>query len=255
MCVNVFSQVQMTNRVVSEDEVVAMFDTFDEAMNVETSTQIVAGTSPMNFDAAREYCQSLDMELLSVHSEETRDEARSMCSVMNHAGSSGCWVGLHQPAGAAWEWTDGSPMDYGFTDNDGNRPTVGSGPWYAGEPNNWGGAEDCTHIFVSQAYNWNDMPCSNTNIPLCAAVQAAPDCQQGVNYALQGVPCSISGDPHYVCLQSVDSDLYFVPCTHVRTDTQTIFNGARHDFQGLSNGQFYYITYVLKYASQQTMFN
>ena len=45
------------------------------------------------------------------------------------------------------------------------------------------------------------MPCSDKNIPLCAAVVEQPDCVKGVNYALNGVPCSISGDPHYVCLE------------------------------------------------------
>ena len=64
-------------------------------------------------------------------------------------------------------------------------------------------------------------------------------CDKGVNFAFDGVPCAISGDPHCMCEHSnVDA----FPASCVSNLTDTTWAGARHDFQGSANGQYYYLS-------------
>ncbi|XP_071171999.1 perlucin-like protein [Mytilus edulis] len=39
--------------------------------------------------------------------------------------------------------------------------------WSLGEPNDYGGGEDCAHFRLTKNYQWNDMPCTNENGYIC----------------------------------------------------------------------------------------
>jgi len=39
--------------------------------------------------------------------------------------------------------------------------------WYAGEPNNRVGSEDCVNIWANHNYLWNDMPCNRIFCFIC----------------------------------------------------------------------------------------
>ncbi len=71
---------------------------------------------------------------------------------------SGIWIGYSDARSeGTWEWVTGEP---GVSGNDSTYSN-----WAPGEPNDWGGAEDCA---VLQGGNWNDVPCSATfNYYLC----------------------------------------------------------------------------------------
>ncbi len=56
------------------------------------------------------------------------------------------WIGLHRlEPGGKFVWVDGSPLDYSH--------------WATGEPNNWGGNENCVHMRWDPAApgTWNDL--------------------------------------------------------------------------------------------------
>jgi len=194
----------------------------------ETYDPVVAGPEPVDFDAAEEWCQSQGMELISIHDDAMNDAAMQAC-LPNSDSTYGCWIGLTQPADKgqgdnyAWKWTDKTWPDYGFYDNDRYQPTLGVAPWFTGTPDDQGEnpGENCVRIFVDEQFMWNDVGCDELNLPLCHCVQdvVVTECEQGVNYGVQGVPCVISGDPH-----------------------TTTWNGHKHDFQGSANGQYYYVS-------------
>jgi len=62
------------------------------------------------------------------------------------------WIGLSDATEEGkWIWDDGSDLDFTF--------------WRGGEPNDWGGREDCVHIRANQ--RWNDINCNNKAAFIC----------------------------------------------------------------------------------------
>ena len=92
------------------------------------------GDDQVSYSDAHSYCTTNGLQLLSIHSETTLDEAKDLCNSKSSTGD-GCWIGLYQNlATDEWVWTDESTTDYGFQDG---NPTTGVYPWYPGEPNNF----------------------------------------------------------------------------------------------------------------------
>eukprot|EP01084_Bolivina_argentea_P073618 133582_1 len=60
---------------------------------------------------------------------------------------------------ALFLWSDLSPLDYGIPIG------LGSGPWSAGNPDNYGTGEHCIHLIADSG--WNDVPCSSQQHSLC----------------------------------------------------------------------------------------
>jgi len=136
--------------------------------NADTPSPTVAGdvgfmvgSQAVSGYNAQAYCEGYGATLASVHSEAERDEVLSYCETQ----SSSCWIGLTLSTDkTTWTWSDGTAIDYGF--NADGSPTVGAGPWYSGEPNDWKGSEDCT--MISNRHNdWNDAYCWSSAVPIC----------------------------------------------------------------------------------------
>ena len=67
---------------------------------------MVIGPNAVTFPQALAYCDSLGLDLVSIHDAEERDEAKALCQTVDHSGSDGCWIGLTQEdEGQPWYWT------------------------------------------------------------------------------------------------------------------------------------------------------
>eukprot|EP00490_Sorites_sp_Unknown_P025689 CAMPEP_0114655804 /NCGR_PEP_ID=MMETSP0191-20121206/11442_1 /TAXON_ID=126664 /ORGANISM="Sorites sp." /LENGTH=571 /DNA_ID=CAMNT_0001871849 /DNA_START=160 /DNA_END=1872 /DNA_ORIENTATION=- len=82
--------------------------------------------------------------------------------------------------------------------------------WEANEPNDYGSGEDCGSIWGGHGGRWNDYPCSRSEWFAC---NPNPNVCYG---GFSGNPAYVWGDPHF-----------------------TLFNGKKHDYQGV-RGEFYY---------------
>ncbi|XP_071485675.1 echinoidin-like [Diadema antillarum] len=71
----------------------------------------------------------------------------------------GFWFGLNDiDSEGTFVWSDGSPVDYT--------------KWIPGQPTNYGGNEDCGHMWYRDAQtdttrDWNDAPCSSEVSFIC----------------------------------------------------------------------------------------
>ena len=93
-----------------------------------------------SWHAARDACRAAGGDLASIHSAAENDEAYAL-------GLNGeeRWLGLNgEEREDVWVWSDGSPMDY-----DG---------WAPGEPNNYGGDEDCGGYWSGRAAESPEKP-------------------------------------------------------------------------------------------------
>jgi hypothetical protein len=103
------------------------------------------------WEQARALCRSMGGDLASIH-----DETDVACAVQVVAPSGniphGAWIGLYEAqVEGAWRWSDGTPVNFVH--------------WLAGEPNNdSGGPNDCGHMWREHDFQWNDLPCTRTDV-------------------------------------------------------------------------------------------
>ena len=141
-------------------------------------------SSPKSWHAAREDCQSRGGDLASIHSEAENREALAL------TGGRDTWLGLNgEEDEHNYVWSDGTPMDYHG--------------WAPGQPNNYGGDEDCGGYWSGRNNGrWDDMfggaSCSSELAYICntAAPIGAP--YDPADYSCQPNPfkcdSSILGD-------------------------------------------------------------
>jgi len=105
---------------------------------------------------AEQFCQDrFGTHLASIHNEAQNSEIYGLFS-------GAAWLGLSDRDNEGkWVWTDGSAYDFKN--------------WYPGEPNNWGGYEDCTtsHRW-SSVKKWNDLGCSKARTFMCNRYSSPP---------------------------------------------------------------------------------
>eukprot|EP01084_Bolivina_argentea_P014994 28038_1 len=123
------------------------------------------GPGIVYWDEAQSYCKGLGKDLASISSAAEYNEAKALCQTKDNTNSYGCWIGLtYASVSGSWEWTDGTPLSYGF-DCYGN-PTTGVYPWGYEDPNGDGTA---VNLHKDQAFSWIDGAKSggNGNWALC----------------------------------------------------------------------------------------
>lgn len=102
----------------------------------------------LNWNAAKTACEALGSKLVVINS-----QAENL-AVGDKTGGQGTLIGLHRNPKDKSRWLG----------LDGSRPTYT--PWASGEPNNYGGNEDCAHMrSKSSGYKWNDVACHLYSLP------------------------------------------------------------------------------------------
>ena len=93
---------------------------------------------------ASDECESRGGSLAVIHSEAENDAAYSSLD-----GETRAYIGLHdRTTEGSFEWVDGSSYDFSY--------------WSPGEPNSWGGNEDCAGFRFEET--WNDFSCNGYDI-------------------------------------------------------------------------------------------
>ncbi|KAM8838454.1 macrophage mannose receptor 1-like isoform 2-T2 [Synchiropus picturatus] len=97
---------------------------------------------------AREYCQAMRGDLLSLHSVE------DLAALPNKYAS--IWIGLSAPDTKTYVWSDGSPLQFQH--------------WASGQPDNKNSVESCVELNLDDIHNngsWSDVQCEKQNGWLC----------------------------------------------------------------------------------------
>ncbi|XP_073670278.1 C-type mannose receptor 2-like isoform X2 [Paramisgurnus dabryanus] len=102
----------------------------------EISKGFIINGSSVSWRAAQIFCRQHHTDLTSVRNQI---ENQQIQKIMNDKNISEVWIGLFNDS---WEWSDKS--DSTFRD------------WSSGEPNNYGGIEDCTAVIVTEQGQFND---------------------------------------------------------------------------------------------------
>jgi len=106
-------------------------------------------TEKKNWTDSEDFCQKEGGHLASVTSKVLEGINRT-----EHLG--GIWIGGNDlEVDGVWRWTDCSPWEF----------TI----WGPGEPNNWGGVDDCLHHHIMDwGHKWNDGLCGFESKFLCS---------------------------------------------------------------------------------------
>ncbi|XP_072175906.1 alpha-N-acetylgalactosamine-specific lectin-like [Diadema setosum] len=109
--------------------------------------------------SARNHCQNLGGDLVSVHSEGENTFLYQLWRSAVRTPGGGFWLGFNdRDREGRFVWSDGSRVDYTN--------------WIPGEPNNSGGNEDCAHFWYRNEQSggtrdWNDTPCTREESYIC----------------------------------------------------------------------------------------
>ena len=107
--------------------------------------------APLAFQDAIVSCAALGGLPLTLESEE---ENRRVTTLLERLSDREFWVAATDAAEEGqWVWPDGSRLMYD--------------PWAEGEPNDWGGREDCAATNWKGSNRWNDLPCRASRAFVC----------------------------------------------------------------------------------------
>ncbi|XP_072020400.1 macrophage mannose receptor 1-like [Amphiura filiformis] len=106
------------------------------------------------WDGARSFCVASGGDLASFHSEAEEVYIRDSYDALDPDNAYGYWIGLNDRAvEGGYEWSDGSPVEYTN--------------WEPGEPNDYGGIEECVESFLNPGRAWNDLDCNAPRHWIC----------------------------------------------------------------------------------------
>ncbi|XP_042620421.1 CD209 antigen-like protein E [Cyprinus carpio] len=106
-------------------------------------------TELKSWSDSRQYCRDRAADLVIINTEEKQ---RFISSIVGES----VWIGLSdREQEGNMKWVDNSTLKQGF--------------WLQGEPNSYGGDEDCIELNPEKhnLNNWNDRSCSNTRKWIC----------------------------------------------------------------------------------------
>ena len=105
-------------------------------------------TRTQNRNVARQKCQSMGADLPTIKSSGERDFIFDLMQKKQGLSKEGVWLGLDR-SGSSFRWIDGTHVSYQN--------------WGHGEPNNYGGHENCAQMYKGGviAGKWNDIVCYN----------------------------------------------------------------------------------------------
>ncbi|XP_033123571.1 C-type lectin BfL-2-like [Anneissia japonica] len=106
--------------------------------------------SPKTWDEAKKDCSSCSNShgnLVSIGSEAENKFVSTIWQTYNGGRGNTYWIGLRR-SGSTWRWSDNSFYSYR--------------KWKSGEPNNFGGNENCVHQWKKDGnyLTWNDGRCN-----------------------------------------------------------------------------------------------
>ncbi|XP_052401359.1 ladderlectin-like [Carassius gibelio] len=95
---------------------------------------------------AEKKCLELGGNLASVHDPHTSGFLKTFLRKCA-SGMPRTWIGAHDAIkNNVWFWSDGSKFDYS--------------DWLTGEPNEYGGKENCVELAYGAEQRWNDLDCA-----------------------------------------------------------------------------------------------
>ncbi|XP_026113198.1 CD209 antigen-like protein C [Carassius auratus] len=111
-------------------------------------------STELSWSASRQYCKNHGADLVIINTEEKQRFISSLVSER-------VWIGLSDTENeGTMKWVDNSALKQGF--------------WIKGEPNNYGGTEDCIELNYNRMQkewsplkSWNDISCSETKKGIC----------------------------------------------------------------------------------------
>jgi C-type mannose receptor len=161
----------------------------------------------LSYDDAKQNCFQLGGTLVTILDQAKQDFIAGL------TGGEDIWLGL-----------DDLQLEGSFTWSSGQ--TVSYSNWNEGEPNNYGGSEDCG-MMRGEDFTWNDSGCSNSHKSIC---EIQPGCPAGsVSYGRK-------------CYEKVEEELSYsdasANCANQGGNLVTILDQAKQNFvAGLAGGE------------------
>ncbi|XP_073723482.1 C-type mannose receptor 2-like [Misgurnus anguillicaudatus] len=168
-------------------------------------TGFIINDSSVSWRDAQIFCRQHHTDLISVRNQT---ENQQIQKIMNDTNISEAWIGLFSDL---WEWSDKS--DSTFRD------------WSSGEPNNYGGIEDCTAVVVTVHGQFNDYSGTYSQTFVCheddlILIQKNLSWSEALRYCRE----------NHVDLVSVDSEKIQFMVTDVihRSSTDAVWMGLHY---------------------------